>query len=165
MREILFRGKKIDNGRWVYGHYYAKEDKNFIIAIETYKEYEVIPETVGQYTELKDKNGEKIFEGDIVQFRRIKEYGFSVAGGYYDSNKEEVFKGIIYYENGGFEIKDYNCYLFNPYLCNWRQNNKRVMGLFIHEERIGGWNNGEYINFEVIGNKWDNPELLEEIND
>lgn len=73
MREILFRGKRIDNGEWVYGYYVEAEklDKSgteyFIIEKPADgKSHKVIPETVGQCTESTDKNGTKIFEGDIV---------------------------------------------------------------------------------------------------
>ncbi len=71
MREILFRGKRIDDGKWVYGHYVKvtpqnDSDGHRICSPDTWNMYPVLPETVGQYTGLKDKNGKKIFEGGIV---------------------------------------------------------------------------------------------------
>lgn len=75
MREILFRGKRADNNEWITGYMYRiSENLNpFIMLIgKNGESREIIPETVGQYAGLTDKNDAKIFEGDIVRYNGEK---------------------------------------------------------------------------------------------
>ena len=139
MREILFRGKQKEYpGEWIEGmftigkfagkEYHAIERREKrIIACDyewTMQPYEVIPETVGQYTGLTDKNGKKIFEGDII------------AGAV--TWQEQRKNGIVTFRDGSFGLIWYRGKVeqFTPFtsMCN--------------------------VEYEVIGNIHDNPELL-----
>lgn len=102
MREYLFRGKRKDNGEWVEGcGIIATENWVSIFTViddidensSEVNEIEVLPETVGQYTGLTDKNGKKIFEGDIVA---MPAYG----GGKH--------KAVIYFKGGKFAVDGSN---------------------------------------------------------
>lgn len=134
MRKIIFRGKRVDNGEWVYGGYAKCNNREYILldiylaGLErVFKNIEVISETVGQYTGLTDKNGKKIFEGDIVEFT--------------DKYTGKKGKAEIVFE--AFKWKYSGCYYGgNP-----------IVWLCIDDTSV---------EFEVIGNIHDNRELLEE---
>ena len=90
-REILFRGKRTDNGEWIYGYLIGN---NVIVGevvdfdedyFNTQFWYKVDPETVGQFTGLTDKNGAKIFDGDIVRF--------------YDDSEDELTNGVVIFND------------------------------------------------------------------
>ena len=153
MREILFRGKRIDNGELVYGWLCRVGDKYAnIVEKDTEVLYSVLTNTIGQYTGLTDKNGKKIFEGDIVRL-----FDISV--------------GEIVQECGAFGIGcrkqiDYD-YLASE-IAPVTGNNNTPM--FCYNDNFVSlwelwWNYNEEDDnisvIEVIGNIHDNPELLE----
>jgi len=97
-REIKFRGKRIDNGEWVYGYL---ADNNHIYSVELGVRVEINPETVGQYTGQKDRNSKEVFDGDIIRFWHINEMGEDLAVVFW-SDGSSGFSAIAKKEDSGY---------------------------------------------------------------
>lgn len=158
MREILFRGKRVDNGEWVNGYYVAANyhwhnrgvHKDWIITaacsnggwFALHGRQPVVTDTIGQYTGLVDKNGKKIFEGDIL------------AGDIYPyshDGEHNYFAEVVWFDNspalGLYTFKNPQSHVAGI-----------AAGLSDYMEEF------DSTKWEVIGNIHDNPELMEVYN-
>ncbi len=158
MREIEFRAKN-GNGDWIYGDLlHNTHDCKYAIRINnnttSHNEiWKIEPETIGQYTGLKDKNGNKIFEGDIV-----RQQTFGKLNSSYKSDKDK---------------KDHKKYLIKKCKCifddddNYHRNYDWIVeyenGRFypFADDNFEWGNYNWNIPVEIIGNVYDNPELSE----
>lgn len=158
MREILFRGKRLDNGEWVYGFLVVKNDPilgtpYFFILVQRSNEsfviwYKVDPATVGQYTGLTDKNGVKIFEGDIVQDMCV----YLTHLRYVKDGKETQDQADAYKHCGKIGVVRYNA-----------DGDIGSCGC-CYTEFVGAGFLAHYVDLtqcQVLGNIYENPELLE----
>lgn len=118
MREVLFRGKDILTGEWLYGDFTKTNTRG------------IIPETIGQFTGLCDKNGKKIFEGDIVIYNDNE-----------SADSEGEFSIVVWYDDDviSFALEHHSPSCEVYYECEWVQS---------------------CCYYEIIGNVFDNPELL-----
>ena len=132
MREIRFRGKRIDNGELIYGFYYHStiNGLHYIADIKETRAEGVIPETVGQFTGLHDKNGKEIYEGDIA----VCTYG----------KWHEEPKGLTRIGKVMYDVKT----------CAFKMALK-------NSAMLVSFRDTKPKDIEVIGNIHDNPELLE----
>lgn len=173
MREILFRGKRIDNGNWILGfligRYDPKQEENIIQRAYIdggtcfFTPDAVILETVGQYTGLTDKNGTKIFEGDIVKYRHNwhlqvfprdgvdeeKAFFEQKIRNAYGKYKEEI---SAFWGNKYCYFRNYAVEYYAPKGCFRIRNGGQFYPLTGSRVFNG--------SLEIIGNIHDNPELL-----
>lgn len=138
-REILFKAKRADNGEWVEGYYFGVGEKHMILNFSTdesgtyHNMYEIDPETLCQYTGLTDKNGNKIWENDIIKYH----FGEQTAPIKYDI-----------YQSCFDSTKTQHCGFYVDW--DYKKNLRKDLGYWIN-----------MVDAEVIGNIFDNPELLE----
>jgi uncharacterized phage protein (TIGR01671 family) len=131
MRTIKFRGKSKKTGEWIIGYYLKNRGIDFVCPDEfangkTWEDYEVIPETVDQFTGLLDKNGKEIYEGDIIRS--------------YDSENNPIIHSI-----------------------SWDNQKACYVATMPQSPLLGGSIDKDWMDEfekEVIGNVFDNPELL-----
>lgn len=187
MRDILFRGfypdkdgkeKAFVNGEWVKGTWVygdlnrskISEVDEFSITVDFFESdiydvesYNVFEDTVGQYTGLKDKNGKKIFEGDIIKGKHnwnnwIERFGDDekiflnqkIRGAY---GKQIIKSEDLIFETEYYYFRNYAVEYYTPN-CGFRARN----GGQIHKITKYSILNR---NFEIIGNIFENPELIE----
>lgn len=141
MREILFRGKRLDNGEWVYGYLFCIWERAYTLWGTTNgvpDMVEVDPSTVGQFTGLLDKHGKRIFEGDVVK------YTFDMPD---NPNATENGKKVI---------------IGRVFFSDWRASFSVTAGRNcssnLNNDLFKYVRNGNRV--EIIGNIYDNQELL-----
>lgn len=131
-RDIKFRGKRIDDGQWLYGGIDLMQGDATIFDCSDmlHSQVEVDEETVGEFSGIRGKKGNEIYEGDIVQCMNNRFLSPFTPN-------SEPFMAVVVFVEGLFAVKRIDTFDIDC-LCNWSN------------------------DAEVIGNIYDNPELLEE---
>ena len=189
MKEILFRGKRIDNGEWVDGYYYESKisgcfilsnkikvrGKDGVVIKNSFEVTKVIPETVGEYTgvtefDLQDETiNKKIFEGDIVEIIVYRDV-YGQRKSQYDSLVK--VRGVVkkYCARWFIDLENnYNKFLFaakGKEVYNRDIPNNHFLDNFYLTDELKEWERQAHPNYpfnyiKVIGNIFDNQELLE----
>ena len=139
MKTIKFRGLRIDGKGWVYGGYFqhTPDEDGVRYYIFDFNEgaVEVIPESVGQFTGLHDKNGKEIYTGDILQLKKLD---------------GSVLLYKIFCVKGGFAFNTHQDDFYKPQI-----------EIYFYESTSDMQNSSFISTLEIIGNIFENPELLE----
>ncbi len=139
MRQIKFRGKSLRDGEWFYGNLFDRDTKGNTHITTLERGCLVIdPETVGQFTGLTDEFNREVYEGDIIMLDGSPEMGVRVVVFYEESFNIVTRKEYDYLQQGT-----------HPYLND-----------YAHMDCLNTWSNSGLVR--VIGNIYDNPELLED---
>lgn len=192
MREIKFRGKTLDGLRWVYGDLIQENSGRVVIRtnlntwamnndVNPYGEIlDVIPDTVGQYTGLQDRNGKDVYEGDIVRWYEVEpERAYPrVDGGYMDctTNRIQECTEVVQFYQGSFGLGPLRN-IINGFLP-WYKSTLPMLCMPYEGGRVEfseddpdypdnrdefpGVEKSDLYRAEIIGNIHDNPELLED---
>ena len=155
MREVLFRGKRTDNGTWTCGYLFCIWERTYLCwgtTNDVPNMKEVLPETIGQYTGLTDRNGKKIFEGDIVRYNTFDDFDCQSVVKFGEYNQDgsageySASKCIGFY----VDVDNFTC----PDWCEYGSN---CFSNYLKQQNI--LEVAQYC--EIIGNIHDNPELME----
>ena len=152
IREVIFRGKRLHDNKWIYGNFVSDCEGNphiieprFFCEDGHHLQYEdntdtpvfIIPETVGQFTGLTDKNGRKIFEGDIL-----------------DVSSDVAYGGVAVHRLGYFVVEFHNgCFMKSAL-------DDPQLSFFDNAKRKGLYHFISTDIHKIVGNIHDNPDIL-----
>ena len=163
-REILFRGKRIDNCEWVEGVYFPSKDGDALICTNIVAGtpvdetgmcivWTVDPNTVGQWTCLIDKNGKKIFEGDICRENSGDKSTLVYLG------REELANHIGVVKFGIHQVPSDDPYVWGEAYGFFLSGGVDTPAISTYRPEEDNYGNG--LELDVIGNIYDNPELID----
>lgn len=153
MRQIIkFRGKRIDNGKWVFGDLIHQNDGRIEICthigtwrenpedVDAYgEEFVVNPDTVGQFTSLHDKNGKEIYEGDLLRYLPVNKW-----------DEENFVAHEVFFHDNDYCDKH----------IGWQMNRRHFQGHICGTSENPQMKPSTTAQMEVIGNIHDNLELI-----